>query len=83
MILVVMNHVSAYCFGVPCIINELEMGRFSFIAFFREFRMPLFLFISGFVLYKATDLWNGKHIIAFFLKSGSTTILLFCSMNSC
>lgn len=68
MILVIVNHVSAYCFGVPYTLNDLENGCYSFTAFFREFRMPLFFFISGFVLYKATVVWNWKHIVAFFKK---------------
>ena len=30
--------------------------------------MPLFFFISGFVLFKLTDIWNINHIVLFFKK---------------
>ena len=68
MILVVINHVSAYCFDVPWMLQDLDEGFYSFTPIFREFRMPLFFFISGFVLFKAADVWNWKHIVAFFKK---------------
>lgn len=68
MLLVVMNHVSAYCFGVPFTFSGNEDSLFTYVPYLREFRMPLFFFISGFVLYKAADIWNGKHIIDFFKK---------------
>ena len=69
MILVVMNHVSAYCLGVPFgAVALLDNEVHSYTHIFSEFRMPLFFFVSGFVLYKATDKWNLEHIKAFFKK---------------
>lgn len=68
MILVVMNHVSANCFEVPWLLQDLENGCYSFTPIFREFRMPLFFFISGFVLFKAADVWNWNQMVAFYKK---------------
>ena len=61
MFLVVVCHVSFFCFGV--------FGReYSLTAFLIQVRMPLFFFISGFVMYKADVVWNGKQIVKFFKK---------------
>ena len=35
---------------------------------FGEFRMPLFFFVSGFVFYKATRIWNLGEVAGFFRK---------------
>ena len=60
MILVVFQHVATFCW---------HMGRgMSFHDFFMQVRMPMFFFISGFVLYKANVIWNMKQIKAFFKK---------------
>ena len=40
----------------------------TFNTIFLEFRMPLFFFVSGFVLYKASRVWTGKEILNFFKK---------------
>lgn len=61
MILVVLNHVSGFCLGI-------EETTPSVNTFFKEFRMPLFYFVSGFVLYKANVIWNAHHIISFLKK---------------
>lgn len=39
-----------------------------FNSIFVEFRMPLFFFVSGFVLFKASRVWDVKEILAFFKK---------------
>lgn len=59
MFLVVFMHVGRWCFDVPS-------GSFHSIMVL--VRMPMFFLISGFVLFKARDVWNVPHIIAFFKK---------------
>lgn len=66
MILVVMNHVTSKCFGAPFL--SPDEGVYSYTVFLREFRMPLFFFISGFVLFRLSDIWDIKHFVAFFKK---------------
>lgn len=58
MMLVVAHHVAAFCLGI---------GDFtpSIHPILCEFRMPLFFFISGFVLYKAEVIWNVDYIFRF------------------
>lgn len=61
MILVVFYHVSQFCWHV--------CGKgISIQDFLVQVRMPMFFFISGFVLYKESVVWNGKQIIKFFRK---------------
>ena len=61
MILVVFLHVPSYCLHLagtdPQVHNYLQ-----------QIRMPMFFFISGFVLYKANVVWNTKQVISFFRK---------------
>ena len=80
MILVVYCHISCVSLGIVDF-----NSTFSFNAFFMLLRMPLFFFVSGFVLYKATQLWNLKNSFAFILKkfkvqiiSTSIFFILFC-----
>jgi fucose 4-O-acetylase-like acetyltransferase len=61
MILVVLNHVAAEYFGVSYNPN-------NFHYYIAEFRMPLFFFVSGFVLYKKDFVWNIKNSLSFFKK---------------
>lgn len=56
MILVVCHHIITSCH---------EISEFSFTSFFMLFRMPLFFFISGFVLYKASRQWDFISLIKF------------------
>ena len=51
MIMVVANHVAVMGFGE-------EWKHSSTIPFLVLFRMPLFFFISGFLAYKASQVWN-------------------------
>ena len=63
MILVVMLHVASYCLykgGYP---SEHSVHKYLI-----QIRMPMFFFISGFVLYKANVVWNTKQVISFFRK---------------
>ena len=61
MILVVFYHVALYCWDVP-------LKTSSFHQYCLQVRMPLFFFISGFVLYKANVVWDLKQIVKFFRK---------------
>lgn len=61
MFLVVLEHVAALCWGI--------VGKgISIHDYLVQVRMPLFFFISGFVLYKPDVEWNARHIIKFFKK---------------
>ena len=67
MILVVLAHIAIYCMdleGVP-----------KYHSYLRIFRMPLFFFISGFVLYKDGVVWNLQHIGKFLKKKFSVQII--------
>ena len=55
MIMVVANHVAVMGFGE-------EWNRSSAIPFLVLFRMPLFFFVSGFLAYKATQVWNLRNL---------------------
>lgn len=60
MILVVAHHVAAFCIGIGDNIVSIH-------PILCEFRMPLFFFISGFVLYKEEIVWNANHVARFIL----------------
>ena len=61
MILVVANHVSQLGF--------LEHFRYSVsLSFLMIFRMPLFFFISGFLAYRSSFVWNWKNMGALISK---------------
>lgn len=61
MILVVFHHVVAYCWHIT-----LKSGSMNY--YFLQMRMPMFFFISGFVLYKASVTWDWQQIVRFFRK---------------
>ncbi len=61
MILVVLNHVALFCLNITKSIP-------SFHEYLQEFRMPMFFFISGFVLYKPAAKWDDIYIFEFFKK---------------
>ena len=61
MFLVVFMHVGTVCWGI--------VGKgISFHDYLGLVRMPMFFFISGFVLYKPEVVWDMGHIIRFFKK---------------
>lgn len=61
MILVVFYHVAQFCWHVG--------GKgISIQDYLVQVRMPMFFFISGFVLYKESVVWNWQHILRFFKK---------------
>lgn len=62
MILVVADHVAAFCLGIGDYVTSIH-------PIYMEFTMPLFFFISGFVLYKEETIWNASHVAKFlFIK---------------
>ena len=67
MLLVVLRHVASLCFvleDTPSIHHYLQ-----------QIRMPMFFFISGFVLYKAGVVWTLNHIGGFLRKKFVVQIL--------
>ena len=78
MILVVMGHVCLFC--------DIGSGNIA-IQFWSLFRMPLFFFISGFIVYKDRFIWNASNTISFLVKKFrvqiiTTIIVLFvCSLT--
>ena len=75
MLLVVSCHVTNICFNPDA--DELP---FIFGNLFQQFRMPLFFFISGFVLYSAKRTWSTAEIVQFFKKKIPVQLLFpaFC-----
>ena len=78
MILVVLHHVAGVGWGLPPEVPKIH-------TFLAQIRMPLFFFISGFVLYKASAMWNLQHIRSFLHKKFFVQIIptivffaLFC-----
>ena len=61
MILVVTNHVALKSFG-------MQIRWSAALQFFLLFRMPLFFFISGFLAYKASRIWDGQTLRDLSLK---------------
>ena len=61
MIMVVANHVAGMGFGE-------EWRHSSAIPFLVLFRMPLFFFVSGFLAYKASQVWNLRNLGALVTK---------------
>lgn len=69
MLLVVYSHISF--FGYSDTFNSAVSnggGFLSFNAFFVLFRMPLFFFISGFILYKRDVIYNWSKSVSFLKK---------------
>lgn len=61
MLLVVTNHVAMKSFG-------MQIRWSAALQFFLLFRMPLFFFISGFLAYKASRVWNARTLGELSLK---------------
>lgn len=59
MILVVFSHIEVFGFGIPS--NTVN-------SFFSQFRMPLFFFISGFIAYRAGEVWDRQYYTRQMLK---------------
>ena len=71
MILVVLNHVAGLCLNIDGSIPSLN-------TYFYEFRMPLFFFVSGFVLYRRGLTWNMAHTLSFLKKKFPIQIISTC-----
>ncbi len=71
MLLVVSAHVTSFCFK-----SDADELPFIFGDLFSQFRMPLFFFISGFVLYSAKRTWSTAEIVQL-LKKKIPVQLLF------
>ena len=65
MIIVVLHHVSLMAFGV-----DSAFEKWSY-----EFRMPLFFFISGFLMYKPLHVWDLKNTFTFLEKKVTNLII--------
>lgn len=68
MLLVVFQHIATFCFNI-----HNKTGSFNYYVL--QVHLPLFFFISGFVLYKAGVVWNLKHIARFFSKKVSVLLI--------
>lgn len=70
MILVVLSHVSSFGLGLAGASDVT-----SYHAFLGQFRMPLFFFVSGFVLFKSGYDWNAGNSFRFLKKKFSVQII--------
>lgn len=61
MFLVVFMHVGTACWGI-------DGTMVSFHRYLGQVRMPMFFFISGFVLYREGVVWDMGHLVRFFKK---------------
>lgn len=61
MFLVVFQHVATFCW-------QINGKGISIHDYMMQIRMPMFFFISGFVLYKSSVVWNWKQVTSFFRK---------------
>lgn len=71
MILVVLGHVVWYGFNYP----KDNSFQYTFYNIFAYFRMPLFFFVSGFILYKQDFEWNLQTTKSFLTKKLKVQIL--------
>ena len=79
MLLVVYTHILDFSYPIDYYAIN------SYNTLIRLFRMPLFFFVSGFVLYKANQIWDFKNSITFIVKKFKVQIIstmifmsLFC-----
>ena len=70
MLLVVYSHIMYFGYSIS---DFTEINSFN--AFIGLFRMPLFFFVSGFVLYKASQIWNLKDSAIFIAKKFKVQII--------
>ena len=70
MLMVVYSHIMYFGYSISDF-SEIN----SFNAFISLFRMPLFFFVSGFVLYKASQIWNLKDSAIFIAKKFKVQII--------
>ena len=70
MLLVIYSHIMYFGYGIS---DFTEINSFN--AFIGLFRMPLFFFVSGFVLYKANQIWDLKDSAIFIVKKFKVQII--------
>jgi peptidoglycan/LPS O-acetylase OafA/YrhL len=68
MLLVVFQHVATFCWNF-----HNKAGSINYYVL--QVHLPLFFFISGFVLYRAGVTWNFKHIVRFFRKRAPVLLI--------
>lgn len=76
MLLVVYSHV--LLFGYAEFFDDLTVGGERLLSFnnlFIMFRMPLFFFISGFILYKKDVIWNFEVCVSFLKKKAKIQLI--------
>ena len=71
MLLVVYCHIQVHGYKI----HLIGFDSFNFGSVFIEFRMPLFFFISGWVLYKSSRIWDIKTSLSFLRKKFKVQIL--------
>lgn len=70
MLLVVYSHIVVFSYGGKYIANPYHFNNMLVL-----FRMPLFFFISGFILYKVGYLWNISNTCSFLLRKFRVQII--------
>lgn len=77
MLLVVYSHIQFFGYaGSFC--NDISMGGNNFLSFnslFISFRMPLFFFVSGFILFKKGFYWNRSASIEFIGRKAKVQLI--------
>lgn len=68
MILVVLVHVAGFCLNIDGTTPSIHL-------FVQQIRMPMFFFVSGFVMYKEFSLWTFHNIKIFLKKKARVQIL--------
>ena len=77
MLLVVYSHIIFFSYS-NSFSDDISLGGDSFLSFnalFILFRMPLFFFISGFILYKKDFIWNLTNSMLFLLKKSKVQLI--------
>lgn len=81
MLLVVFSHIAYFGYPasfhsvLPADVSTMEGRMLSFNDLFVIFRMPLFFFISGFILYKKDYPWDRHNSWSFFLKKAKVQLI--------
>lgn len=72
MILVVLGHIILFGYQQS---ETMQLESNSYNTLFMLFRMPLFFFLSGFILYKTDCIWTNKNIFQFIKKKFKVQII--------
>ena len=74
MILIVMTHVAGFSYG--------GISGFSWSSFFVTFRLPLFFFISGFLMYKEGRVWSANTTFDYLKQKAKVQLIPFIAFFS-